>query len=94
MEKKQEKVFVITISDVYDYEGYPHAPIICRSKESAMKQLRELRDEVKSQLEENGDGDWLEDEFNENSTCFSMYPDGYWGTSHYDARIDEVKVED
>lgn len=94
MEKKQEKVFVITISDVYDYEGYPHAPIVCRTKESAMKQLRDLHNEIKKGLKKSGNDDWIEDEFTEKSECFSMYPDGYWGTSHYDARIDEVEVED
>lgn len=87
------KVFVITISDVYDFEGFPHAPIVTTSKEKAMSRLREVYDEAKEMLVSNGNH-WEEDEFNETSTCFSMYPDGEWGTSHYDARIDEVEVED
>lgn len=90
------KLFIITISDVYDYEGFHHAPIVCKTKEEAMKKLRELRETAKAELTDNGNDDWeWEDEvFNEKSECFSMYPDGYWGTSHYDAVIDEVEVED
>lgn len=88
------KVFVITISDVYDYEGFHHSPIVCKTKEMAMRKLRELHDSAKSELVEYGNDDWCEDDFTEESECFSMYPDGSWGTSHYDAVIDEVEVED
>lgn len=90
------KVFVITISDVYDYEGFHHLPIVCATKEMAMKRLRELREDAKSMLIDNGNDDWEfeDDVFNEKSKSFSMYPDGYWGTSHYDAVIDEVEVKE
>ena len=90
------KVFVITISDVYDYEGFHHLPIVCATKEMAMKRLRELREEAKSMLIDNGNDDWEfeDDVFNEKSESFSMYPEGYWGTSHYDAVIDEVEVKE
>lgn len=88
------KVYVITISDVYDYEGFHHAPIVCTTKEKAMKELRDLRDISKKELAAYGNDDWVEDDFNEESECFSMYPDGEWGTSHYDAVIDEVEVEE
>lgn len=90
------KVFVITISDVYDYEGFHHFPIVCATKEMAMKRLRELREDAKSMLIDNGNDDWeMEDDvFNEKSESFSMYPEGSWGTSHYDAVIDEVEVKE
>jgi hypothetical protein len=90
------KVYVITISDVYDYEGFRHTPIVCKTKEQAMKELRALRAEAKFMLLDNGNDDWEmgDDVFNDKSESFSMYPEGYWGTSHYDAVIDEVEVEE
>ena len=88
------KLYIITISDVYDYEGFHHAPIVCKTKEDAMRKLRDLRDNAKSELIDNGNYDWVEDEFTNESECFSTYLDGQWGTSHYDATIDEVEVED
>lgn len=90
------KVFVITISDVNDYEGFHHAPIVCTTKEQAMKRLREIREDAKFMLLDNGIDDWETEDwlFNEKSESFSMYPDGEWGTSHYDAVIDEVEVEE
>lgn len=88
------KVYVITISDVYDYEGFHTAPIVCTTKERAMQKLRDLRDSAKAELIGYGNDDWVEDDFNEESERFSMYPEGSWGTSHYDAVIDEVEVEE
>ena len=88
------KVYVITISDVYDYEGFHTTPIVCTTKERAMQKLRDLRDSAKAELISYGNDDWVEDDFNEESERFSMYPDGSWGTSHYDAVIDEVEVEE
>ena len=89
------KLYIITISDVYDYEGFRHAPIVCKTKEDAMRKLRDLRDNAKAELIDLGnDWEWEDDVFSEKSDRFSMYPEGSWGTSHYDAVIDEVEVED
>lgn len=89
------KLYIITISDVYDYEGFHHAPIVCKTKEDAMRKLRDLRESTKAELIDLGnDWEWEDDAFNEKSDRFSMYPEGSWGTSHYDAVIDEVEVED
>ena len=88
------KVYVITIDDVYDYEGFTHKPFVLTTMEGAMRKLREYREEVIADLKENENDDWEEDEFTEESTKFSFYPDGYWGTSHWDAKIDEVEVEE
>lgn len=88
------KVYVITISDVYDYEGFPHAPRVFTDKKKGMAALHELHDSAKAELVEQGNDDWVEDDFDEFSTSFSMYPEGSWGTSHYDAVLNEVDVEE
>lgn len=88
------KVYVLTISDVYDYEGFPHAPKVFTDKKKALDALYLEHKEAKQELKDNGNDDWVEDPYRKGKTCFSMYPDGEWGTSHYDGRVDEVEVEE
>lgn len=88
------KVFVLTIDDVYDYEGFSHRPKVFTDKEKALDALYEEYKDVKKMLAENGNDDWMEDPYKKGDSHFSLYPDGYWGTSHYDARVDEVEVEE
>ena len=88
------KVFVLTIDEVYDYEGFSHTPMVFTNKDKALDALHELYEDTKIELAENGDDDWMEDDYKKGDECFSLYPDGYWGTSHYDARVDEVEVEE
>lgn len=83
------KVFVLTISDVYDYEGFPHNPRVFTDKKKALDALHNAYLDAKKE-----NGHWEEDDYTKGDTCFSMYPDGYWGTSHYDGRVDEVEVEE
>lgn len=81
------KLYVITIDDVYDYEGFPVKPIIELSRREARKRLAELKRSAK---------ETYKNQYNKedpaNPDKFSLYPDGFWGTSHYDARIDEVDI--
>ena len=83
------KVYVLTIDEVYDYEGFHHPPRIFTDKQKALDALHDTYIDVKKEFD-----DWEEDDYTEGDTCFSMYPDGEWGTSHYDARVDEVEVEE
>ena len=88
------KVFVLTIDEVYEYAGFSHKPRVFTDKDNALDALYELYKDTKEELSKNGDDDWVEDDFKKGDSCFSLYPDGYWGTSHYDARVDEVEVEE
>ena len=81
------KIFIITIDDVFDYEGFHHDPIVKMSEEEAREQLESLYLSAKETYTDEFDGEERSD------TSFSLFPDGYWGTSHYDARISEVEVE-
>lgn len=87
------KVYVLTIDDVYDFEGFKHAPRVFTDKRKALNALYEEYKESKKMLKDNGNDDWIEDDYKEGDSCFSMYPDGYWGTSHYDGKVDEVEIE-
>ena len=84
-------LYIITIDEVYDFQGFSHKPQVFKEKTDAMKILRELRENAKAEFADecNDEDDWDE----ETSESFSIYPEGEWGTTHYDARIDEVEVE-
>ena len=88
------KVFVLTIDEIYEYEGFSHKPRVFTNNDKALDALYELYEDTKEELSKNGNDDWVEDDFKKGDSCFSLYPDGYWGTSHYDARVDEVEVEE
>jgi hypothetical protein len=87
------KVYVLSISDVYDYEGFPHTPKVFTDKKKALNALHKEYKEAKQMLKYNGNH-WEEDPYRKGKTRFSMYPEGSWGTSHYDGRVDEVEVEE
>ena len=40
-----------------------------------------------------GESDWSSDEYKRGDSSFSLYPDGEWGTSHFDGCVNEVEVE-
>lgn len=84
-------LYIITIDEVYDFQGFSHKPQVFKEKADAMKTLRELRENAKAELADecNDEDYWSE----VTSESFSIYPEGEWGTTHYDARIDEVEVE-
>ena len=90
-----EKVFVITIEDIYDFASTNHKPIIYRKKEDAVKKFEEL---IESFLDENPsytnlDNDDAEDFIYEKSEySFSAYEDGRYGENHYDITISEVEL--
>ena len=81
------KLYIITIDEVFDFASYHHMPIVCLSREDAAKKIEELYIEAKTENSEDYDG-----EEHIEGKSFSLYPDGYWGTSHYDAHVDEVEL--
>lgn len=80
------KLYIITISDVYDFEGFHVAPIVKTSLAAARKELNRLYKSAKESYE----GQYDQQEKSKDS--FSLCPEGCWGTSHYDAVIDTVDV--
>ena len=81
------KLYIIVINEVFDYQKLQHDPVVCLSKEEADKKLEELFDTAKKHYI--GRFDQAD---RETSGSFSLYPDGCWGTSHYDATLHEVAL--
>lgn len=84
------KIYVITIHEVFDFEDFKHEPKAFSTMEKAKEKLKAIKEQVVAENKEYGN-DW---EMEEGETWFSTFPDGYWGTSHYDASIHELEVED
>jgi hypothetical protein len=87
------KVYVLIVDDVYEYERFKHDARVFADAETALAALDKEYKDVSEMLKDNGN-DWVSDVYKKGFASFSMYPDGYWGTSHYDAWIDEVEVEE
>lgn len=87
------KVFVLISDELYEFEKFYHAPRVFKSKEQARAAFDELYNKVLNENVEFEHDDWITD-YNGDSMSFSSYPDGWWGTSHYDAYVAEVEVEE
>ena len=82
------KLYIITISDVYEFEEFRHDPIVKLTRKEARKELAALKASAK---------ETYKDQYNKCESkpdSFSLFPDGYLGESHYDAWISEVEVPD
>ena len=83
------EVYVITISDVYEFVENYDLPLVFLSYEKALLELREL---LESAIDIYADEDWeIDDEIDEHG-YFEMYPDGQFGMSHYAARISKTTI--
>lgn len=88
------KVYVLIVDDVYEYERFKHNSRVFTDANKALAALDKEYEDANKMLKDYGNDDWVGDDYKKGSGSFSMYPDGYWGTSHYDAWIDEVEVEE
>ena len=71
-----EKVYVIVIDDVVEFENNPHAPKLFREEKSAYAEMDRLRRKV-----DNFPNHWqiVVDE----KDCFECYPIGEYSENHY-----------
>lgn len=81
------KLYIITINNVFEFTGYHHEPIVHTDIKEARKMLNSLKASAKETYKDEFDS------CDNEKDSFSMYPQGYWGTSHYDARINTVEIQ-
>ena len=82
-----EKVFVIVIDDVVEFENNPHAPKVFRSEKSAYVEMNRLRRRV----------DEVPDHWQivvDDPDCFECYPSGDYDANHYCLTMYKVEVEE
>lgn len=80
------KLYIITVDEVFDFEGFWHKPLVFLTEKEARAEfnrlVREARKEYPGFTVDNG------------KKSVSIYEDQSWGKSHYDVVIDEVDVRD
>lgn len=78
------KIYIISIDEVFDFEGFWHKPLVFLTEKGARAEfnrlVREARKEYPNFTVDKG------------KHSVSIYEDQSWGKSHYDVVIDEVDV--
>ena len=80
-----KKVFVLTISDVADFESFPKDPSVFEKKEDALSAMKSYKEDFLKDI----DSEWVVEE---GEMCFSAYIDGRYAENHYDITIYECIV--
>lgn len=78
------KLYIITIDEVFDFEGFYHKPLVFLTKKEARAEFDRLVREARKEYP-----DFTVDK---GKRSVSIYEDQSWGKSHFDAIIDEVEV--
>ena len=80
-----KKVFVLTFSDVADFENYPKSPSVFEKKEDALSAMKSYKEDFLKDI----DNGWVVEE---EEMSFSAYIDGRYAENHYDITIYECRV--
>ena len=80
-----KKVFVLTFSDVVDFENYPKSPSVFEKKEDALSAMKSYKEDFLKDI----DNGWVVEE---DEMSFSAYIDGRYAENHYDITIYECRV--
>ena len=88
-----KKVFVLTFSDVVDFENFPKGPSVFEKKEDALSAMKSYKEDFLEETDvendtKDGDG-WIVEE---GEMSFSAYIDGMYAETHYDITIYECKI--
>ena len=90
------EVFVLTISEVFDYVDYDHKPKVFLNKEDAVKEMKDCFNSFKSEILLSSligkiDGDeWVVDK---GENFYDAYIDGRYPEYHYTIKISKVEVK-
>ena len=80
-----KKVFVLTFSDVADFENYPKSPSVFEKKEDALSAMKSYKEDFLKDI----DNGWVVEE---DEMSFSAYIDGRYAENHFDIIIYECIV--
>ena len=79
-----KKMYIIVCDEVYDYENFPHKPLVYFSEKEVKAALEELKSLIKKEYPS-----WM---FDDGETSISCYLDGEYSCNHYDATIYEYDL--
>lgn len=81
-----QKIYIISLSDVYDYDETRHDPRAFDNADDAQRVLNEIYEEANNQFPM----DW---ERLKTDTTFEIYACGEYSCNHYSGWISEVEVK-
>ena len=82
------KVYIITIDEVYDFENFPHEPLVFANEEKAKAEFESIKESAKTEY-----GNKF-NEVEEGDTYFEMYAEGYFSEGHCAVHLYEEEVEE
>ena len=90
---EKEKVFIITIDEVYDFERFNHNPRAFKTEEGARKAFEDLKKEARENYKDELSDDtyWTVEEYTDS---FEIYEDGRFAENHFTASLTSLFLED
>ena len=85
-----EKVWIITIDEVYDFDNYEHAPIAYRNEKDAREALQVFKDGMKEDYAEDIEDGYVT--YDEDEFWAEVYGDEY-AREHYTVRLSCVDLQ-
>lgn len=82
------KVYIITIDEVYDFEIFPHEPMVFADEQKAREEMARIINEAKKEYKDKYN------EVEEGETYFEMYAEGYFSEGHYAVHLYEKEIEE
>lgn len=84
-----EKIWIITIDEVSDYDNFQNSPIAYRNEADARKALREFKDSIKEVYAGELEDGWT---YEENENWVEVYADSY-SQDHYLVKLTCVDLQ-
>ena len=89
---KKQKVYVVTIDDVFDWDKEYHQPKVFSKKESAIRYIKKSYEEINDVCYEYNDNNYIFDY--EDGCCYAcIYDDGRWAITHWEIKINECEID-
>lgn len=88
-----EVVYVVRVTQVYDYEELRNDVRVFAKKEDAYDYARAFIEDEKEELKNDFEsGSWVEDDNLEKWGNWEAYHDGYYATDHTEVEVSEEKI--
>jgi hypothetical protein len=88
----KQKVYVVTIDDVFDWDKEYHQPRVFSKKEDAIRYIKESYEEINDACYEYDEDTYIFDY--EEGCCYAcIYDDEEWAITHWEISMDECEID-
>lgn len=85
-----EKVWIITIDEVCDYEKFYQSPMAFKNEDAARKMLARFKEDVKTDYADELKEGWV---YKDGQNFCEVYNDGWYSQDHYRAELHEIELK-